>query len=477
MNNKYRIFSVLLSLVLVFCMIFPVSAYPSDYYSINWLDYCTLNDLGENYLNLSAAGYEFYYALPFKERLYKTEMLFRLTGTTNRVTSLTVVDEDDQVYEAQVLYLGSGFYRALFDCRGNGVETLTFNFELNTTLQTSISVNQLRSSASEVLYFSPRYDAFVYTIESGQDLLASYTNVNTFSTNSDEPNGLAGNESFFIKIVMSDWKKYDYIDFHFSTVAFNISSITATVNSKVSLPLEIQEVYGGNTSESTDNVYNFTVSCDLTSVPKEGVLTIEIHGNVSPELTMVYHLVAECLSCTGYISSDSFTNPLYYWLMKISSNVDSVSGIMGNVSNVLTNFKQSFTTFSQSFNNYVSTLLTNLTSQFEQTRTTIASNFGNLARFMESVLNPTNSMQPAEDLDTEIADQAGELEGISDSLNSVDKVSPDDINMDIDSFVDPSFSVNALAGLKYALGTTYILKIFTLLFTFALIGYILYGKR
>lgn len=474
--NKFisRIICVCLSCCLLFCFTFNVSA-SSDFYSLNWLDYATLNDEGSNYINLTSNDGEFTYFSPFKERMYGSELLVKLSGTTDCVTSLSVVDEDGTSYTAQKLHLGSGYYRFLWNCGGHVIESLTFQFTLNTDSTTFCSVMQLRSSAYDVLYFSPKFDAHVHlTDANGEDEIFPFLNVNTFSTYDNE--GILSATSYRIDINMSDWKKYDYIDFNFSVTSSNIMSIYCVVNQKVVVPTTVNEIYS-NSSGSLYLSYNCTVSCDLTSVPKEGLLTLIVRGAISPEELTNSPFGCICSSVTGYIKSDSFTNPLYYWLAELTSNTSGLSAALGMINNAINSFKQAYNTGVNNIIGFMGEFYDGVVTYINNLIRTIQQQFANLGTFLTNLFNPRGSLDAPADLQDSLADQGGQLENIDQELNSVNKVEADDINMDISTIVNTNVSTSVLAGLSYVMGTPYIIKIFTLLFTFTIIGYILYGKR
>lgn len=487
--NKFisRILSIVLVFSLVFTLSFKVSA-SSDFYSINWLDYSTLNDSGSNYSNITTNN-SFTYTLPFKERMYSSELLIKLSGNSNRISSLTVKDEDNNSYSIDVLHLSNGYYRCLFDCEGNVIESLTFTFSLNTSSSTYCSVLQLRSSAFGSVYFSPTFDAYLGAVEAEGTNYQQFKNVNNFTTIPGDP--LVGNGGFFVTMDMADWYQYDFLDWTYAIQAYDIVSVYGYVMSDdgdilFSVPVTVNELFD-NTSTGQSVYSNFSISVDLTSLSKEkdSVLSIIIRGAMGSDDDYAYQGEIVCSGCTGYIKSDSYTNPLYFWLANIKSTISLFSqnmgirlgAIAGSIDIFLQRVESLFSDLTSALSTKLTDVQTNLQSTINSFKSKVTSLFDQWFTDLFEILNPEGSEKPAEDMADKVQDQTGDLEDINNDMNDVSKPSADSIDMDLDSFVSGANLTLSTSGLSTILGNEVILQFLLMTITFAIVGYILFGKR
>lgn len=83
----------------------------------------------------------------------------------------------------------------------------------------------------------------------------------------------------------------------------------------------------------------------------------------------------------------------------------------------------------------------------------------------------------AEEFNQEMQEQADQIDQMNQVMDSVDKPAASDIQMDLNDTVSSSSVMLATQGLSHALSETFILKILIMAMTFALIGFVLYGKR
>lgn len=97
---------------------------------------------------------------------------------------------------------------------------------------------------------------------------------------------------------------------------------------------------------------------------------------------------------------------------------------------------------------------------------------------LDSIFTGTEQDQAgADSFNESISDQANELQDLTADLNSVTRPALSDVDISTDGLVDSSVVLLATNGLGSVLGNDIIIRVLTLALTFALAGFILYGKR
>lgn len=89
----------------------------------------------------------------------------------------------------------------------------------------------------------------------------------------------------------------------------------------------------------------------------------------------------------------------------------------------------------------------------------------------------TDDTGAVDDFQDTVGEQASQLEGISGELDAVQKPDAGDVNVDIDGIVSEAEISESMAGLTTLLGNEIIIQVLILCCTFALAGYVIYGKR
>lgn len=405
-KTSIRLLTIVLCIVLLSCCIFSVSAADS-FYNINVLDYSFLDAGITHNKALTNGSTSFFYDMPFNTRIYNCQMLFKISRFTDVIDSITITDEENYSFTTDVLYLGSGYYRLLWN--GDGRFTDRFTFTVNYTDSQGQRIDILNFSCSQVQasVFNPLFNSFITWYTPGNNILdRTFTGVNSFAT--EKISCIAYRVDFDFT---DEWQKYDYLDLCLTLEGCTIDSVNVMLSDDVAVPFEINEIVA-TTADTTRTTYTFIISIDLTSVQREGDLYVLVRGSGGQTNDSIKVQSITCNSCTGYVRADSHDNPVTYWLQRI-------------------------------FN----------------------------------ALKPTGSEGLADDFNDKVDDQKSELEGIKDSLDSVEKPNAADIDMNIDTYVPPSDLAVATAGLTSVMNNDIIVKLLLLTITFAIVGFILYGKR
>lgn len=100
-----------------------------------------------------------------------------------------------------------------------------------------------------------------------------------------------------------------------------------------------------------------------------------------------------------------------------------------------------------------------------------------MKKFFTDLFAPDGAQEDADNFESDVNEKNEELGEMTDIMNSVEKPNVEDINMSIDSLVDPSVLAVSTEGLSSILGNQVILRILILSLTMATVGYVLFGKR
>lgn len=410
----------------VFSFALNVSADSYDFYSINVLDYSYMDNGDDHVKTLDSSNNSFFYEFPFVTRCYQSEMLFKISGTQDIVSSVTVVDESNHSFSTDVVYVGMGYYRLLWSCGGYNVENLTFTVDFSTS-STTFQVLSFNISPVNALVFNPVYNAYVAVWEYDTYIDVRFEDVNLFSTIGTD---VTGGESFRTDISFSDWKQYDYLDLCFSFDCATISSIMVQLENDISVPFEVREVYS-NSSNVKSNVFTFFLHIDLTEVPRDGELSISLRGTCDQRVDYGGSFSVTCNSCCGYIKADSYSNPLYYWLSAIWTKLNiGFSNLGFAIQKLGQTFQTSISSLGEtlvstldSFKTLMSEKFSTLFTRIDTFKTAVADNFSTLftritqfktsveSKFDEliSVINPDRA-----DVDSSISDADQSISDIHD---------------------------------------------------------------
>lgn len=227
------------------------------------------------------------------------------------------------------------------------------------------------------------------------------------------------NLPFSFDVICPDWQKYDFLDFQFITTVKSITSISA-VFGDINLPFSVSQV--GSDSSGRMSIV-ITVRIDLTGIDRSSSSspTLIISGNSNLDYLNAFKLSA----CSGYICTNDF-NPFIYYFNSLKVYL-----------------------------NYL---------------------FSSLENTLHSLLNVDDSGS-ADQFQESVSSQAGELSGIADAMGSLDKPDPDSLNVNLDSFAVNANISGVGSVLAVPMRNDIILQVLIMTFTFALVGYALFGKR
>lgn len=215
-----RIFIVALCVALAVCALaVPASASTYEERWTNVLDYATVDGNGSNMLALKN-GDSFILDLPGSTIIHDIDLVFRFN--TSAVTGVTVIRDDNHSWNLTFVSLGEGLFRAFGNCEGYSFDPL--RLKVSTSTVNTIHYGQLLQC-----HISPEH----------VDSLGVGATINKHaSVNGPSSQSAGGNSYFsfnstgewFVSFSVTDWRKFDYINFAFTSSNVNIGTITAKVD-------------------------------------------------------------------------------------------------------------------------------------------------------------------------------------------------------------------------------------------------------
>lgn len=280
-----------------------------------------------------------------------------------------------------------------------------------------IQINSFYINYSNVSHFTAPVVASGFTPSSSIDL-----SLNTGDSRPTQATWSAtdfNNLPFSIDISCPDWKKYDFIDFQFICTVKSITSVSVSFGDFL-VPFSFSEVYiDGSSSISIIT----SLRIDLRGLDRNSTSTptIVLTGNSNFESLNAFKLA----DCSGYLYLNK-VNPLFYYFKDLKTKLEVLFYDLGN-------------SISSSFN---------------------PDDSGSSSQFQESLSN-----------------QSDQLSNISDSMDSVLKPDLNSFNIDLDSFASNANISGVGSVLAVPMKNELLLQVLIMTFTFALVGYALFGKR
>lgn len=221
------------------------------------------------------------------------------------------------------------------------------------------------------------------------------------------------NAAFGVHVYKSDWRPYDFLDFYMYVDVASITSIDVTMGGK-QVPYQVTSFID---QYGDTNPYVYQVKVDLRGLDRSSsdYPMITISGVESKTST---NMVA-VLSCVGSVYFQ-MTEPDVAWYQKI-------------------------------FN-------------------AITSGFDDLRNLLGADNDPDGFKE-------DVQDKTDELNDLSQSIGNVPEPDISNVNMNISGQISPQILTAANQGIGTLLSNQFILRLFILAITFALAGFILYGKK
>lgn len=486
MNKVFRLFTLLLTVSLLFTFVVSADEYNSPWVSI--LQYDSGTSTG-NTLTFQGSG-SMHFTLP--DTVYVRHLQGVISANFSNLTSLSYsFSKDGTKYPLSLLDAGNGFYRFF---SGGSVASKSNQIYLHFENTDSITTTTLELVSFE--YSALRF--FDYA-ETGTLIVGSDTHSmstpNSVVTHYWSPDSSG---QFIAHISCTDWQLYDSLDFFVYGYGPDINSIVGRFNN-ASVPVTVSYVNAANWNDSR---YSIMISIDLTRVDRSasGYPEIEISG-VLRTTSEQYYL--SLLGVTGkvFMSDDSelgylskLTDYLYLlfnnmairqnqYMQNMSQwNADMYSLQMNFFRDISDTIEEGFSNIDSRFND----VLVNLTdfrrsmnTRIDDLQTALVDKISSFQTSVESLFDQLlhSDTSGSQDFEDDVASQATEFEDIAETIDSVTKPPVDDLNPSVDDIVSESDIANYTSVLGILLSNQIFLSVCLMSLTFALVSYTIFGKR
>lgn len=426
--SRRKFFALLAALSVFMACAVPVSASSNSAW-VELLEYSTVNNAGNNLVTSASSAVSFYINTPQKMRVNKVDML--LSHPSGYAPTSIEVYYSGTYYPLTLAKIDEYTTRAYGANIPNNIYTeVTFRFRRNTTSQLSYQILSCRVTSIEATEMNATAYAEIDGSTYNVPFAESFTNEHTTD--------VWGHFQF--PVVVKDWQKFDTITISGSLSAIALSSIRATVGG-LGLPYEMSYAVspsGGSTSNSYQwhDIKYYSYDDTYKGSTEETTYTYnDYHGKVLFSLTIDLSGLDRTSTNNLYCYFTGLANPYFGYdiqLLKVTGTVN-----IADTSN---------TTWWTRFTTFMRELFGSDTSESDQ--------------FQDEAEN-----------------QGNELDNLNEQLDAVTKPPVEDIQTDINAYLDPVAAAQTAAAFKGLANNTLVTTMMLITLTSALVGYILFGKR
>lgn len=404
------------ALVVIMCMLSPVSAADLDSEFIELLDYTSVDSQGNFFYFQSSSLITL--KLPSYSQLYYVDVLFALEGTS--INSVSVL-WGNTIQNLTLIPVGSNLFRAYGSVPVGNYLGLDLQFTNNGTYSyitllscrvSSINVNSFDSECYCAIA-TVDYDRTIHYIPGDEINYRSFTGTNDPLT-----------AAYRLDIYNLDWRKYDFVDY---LLYLSVDSVTSVLCEFDGMEVPCSVSYLNNQDAlSNDFLILIRVDCRNLDRSKTGVPYVSITGNVVIE----HSNLVSVMSCNGLVSQNY---NIHFALLRKILDVISIG----------------FVQLNQWIDSQTQAIISAL----------------------------TGDSSAADQMQQEVNQKADELEELSGVMNSVSKPSTESVNVSVDSYIDQNVLTVSMAGLSSVMSMPIFSEIFIMAIILATAGYVLFGKR
>lgn len=466
-------------IMLCICLVFPVLSVPVSAAEITVSEevpYIELLETTETEIfsiALNSYGYPSERTLSFNRRVnvWKGEILLYLVTGEQPVLRVA-----NNVLASQSL--GGRYYLYSYDFSGISYINPDITFYatsasdsqvLSYRLFTNYS-NQYQISGS-ILVNAPSF------VKSGSYVTGSPASVDLPGAPSD---GWPDQFKVFVDTPSSVWSDYDFLSYNVSLQDIgSFGGINAYIGDYV-VPFSVSQFTNSTQAMSS---YNITVIVDLRNVPESTAkLTLNFVGN---SISSTYgnplprFYISDCGGYRSYYQDD----PVLYWFRQVN----------GKLSQLRASVDTGFKDMTESINSTINNLLMQVGIKLDDVNagiwtfgqeikdgvvnvgTSVTTWGQNISNKLDSLIN--GSEAGANEFQSGVNDAASGLQGIDDAFQQVQKPAVDSIDVNINADLDQEAFGSYTSVLVIGMNNEFVLTVFIMVFTLALVSYVLYGKR
>lgn len=270
----------------------------------------------------------------------------------------------------------------------------------------------------------------------------------------------------------NNWQSYDFLDILVQIKCHDINSISCYFLG-VSVPVQSSFIDSGNYAQDT---FMLSLRVDLRNLDKSQSVypIIFINGHETPLIQNkvdIYQITGitffpSYFDDTFFLShifellKDQFHNINGWIFAQTQSIVNGISSIGTNISTWINAQTSSLISGIDSFKNAVSGWFTTLFSDLNDIKNSL-----------------TGTVEDGEEIQENIDNSKQEMQDYKDAMESLPVPDIEDVDLDLDDNSGNAAITSVGRVLVYGINNEVTLPIFMLLFTFAMVGYALYGKR
>lgn len=496
--KRFTAIVLLLSMALfAFPVFIPASAAETSGNYFNVLDYTGYDDGLSNTFDVEGSktiGYNLStYLGSFP--VYGVELTYSYVGVQPTISSFMLNNTSFSVTSSVV---SSGLVRVRGDLSGAVGESFTITFDASVTTVTIHSFNVYTVGVS---------DAPISGIMFGGNSQLSFDGVSSSTIYPEYGTTL--------QIRTDWWRNYDYADAYLTLEALGINSISAFLQEtatgvKYNIPYELN--YLNTFFDSTQTrPYDVQLRLDLSGLDHasigDAILRIEFQLDYTSSSTFYCTMN----SFRGFVFSDPVDadlkwnqilfNNLSNWFLAVYS---AITNLDQNISSAISNFDQNVSSaisaLDQTVTNFRNSLLQNLNVWIKTQTNSIVAAFDSLDRSItnlfdswftsldgwlfdqtEAITSKLDELFGGEKFTDEEKDQlVSDLESVGDSVSSIGQSSQEIESMVKENFfleIDVQGYPNLIKFMDLLWSQQYVFFLVLFTFFFALVGYVLFGKR
>lgn len=328
------------------------------------------------------------------------------------------------------------------------------------------------------------FSNFAATVSSGYSTLPLTPGSSVTVASAPIESGVSTPVNYSIKVSKTYWADMDYMEFSFTLKCLSIDTISAYSTADNYLPIDINYVEQGYNPDGTmydDNWFYVSGSIDLTSMDD-----VNTTGDIQILISCVGGSPQSVLTVTGLrgihysglFNTDSvFFNTLIMALATFNEYV--ITSVDAAISNLGQLVSSGFDSILAYFND---TFMPDLKEFWIAIESDVYKLFENLFYEVNDRLDKLYDVLAPDPVDQDVTDQmqqaGSELGGMTDQMQQASpNISPDDVNVDVGALVDPTAMSSATVLLTVVTGVPFVQQVLLIVASFALIGFVFFGKR
>lgn len=423
--SRILIYVTCISLIVAF-MVSPVAAASADYESniVNYYDY---NEAPYAYTANSSNDYTV--TFPLHREMY-IRYVDLLIGTGQNIYGASVV-RGSVTTELTMVSVGNGYYRFYGEFGGGKA---SWDTEISFVFDVDESGADIQVMSFQYSIIPNEYWLDIGTIEAGTTVDPSDVTKKTMS-NKNTPavvvfDSQPVSSNYFVDVYTPYWRKYDQIDFLIGLETAGVNSIAVDLEAALAIPFTVSYL------DSSGNL-SFELVEDVSQEYYTGKAYYSFPNGISSDWIQVHIDVSKVNKSVAGDPVIRITGPLGPYEISYSASLISVTGTVA-VDN----------------------------------QSPLSVWFNNIKEFFRDLFNPDDG--DTSDTEDKMNEAGKELDKTSTAFDQID--TPDIDTGDLTGNFT-QFSPSGLAVLGVITNNGYVTSLLVLVFTFALVAYIFFGKR